>query len=188
VREKAGFTRSRKKGGGIREYEGDLLFTIRIATEEDISQIVEIEQEANMPPWSHGALLSEIDKDESFFIVSVEDPAELPFCEEKAEEPSPCFIKGFALLRQVGDDGELLKIAVEKESRACGIGGLLMSAVLKHAAEKKHTSVFLEVRSGNTSAIRLYEKHGFRTVRVRKDYYCDPVEDAIVMIRGEVSL
>ena len=169
---------------------------IRLASEEDISQIIEIEQEANMPPWTHGALLSELYNDESFFIVAVKDTTEpspcaatgLSFFTDKAEEPSPCFIKGFALLRQVGDDGELLKIAVEKESRACGIGGLLMSAVLKHAAEKKHTSVFLEVRSGNTSAIRLYEKHGFRTVRVRKDYYCDPVEDAIVMIRGEVSL
>jgi len=164
------------------------LVNIRIATEEDISQILEIEQEAMMPPWTHGALLSEIYKEDSYFAVAVEDTADLSFFVEKAENLSPCFIKGFAILRQVGDDGELLKIAVEKASRGCGVGGLLMSAVLGHAAGKKYTSVFLEVRKSNTDALRLYEKHGFKEVRIRKDYYIDPIEDAVIMVRGEMSI
>ena len=164
------------------------MVNIRVATEEDILQILQIEQEAMAPPWTHGALLSEIYKVDSYFIVALEDTAEFSFYLEKAENLSPCFIKGFAILRQVGDDGELLKIAVDKASRGSGVGSLLMSAVLGHAAEKKYTSVFLEVRKGNTDALRLYKKHGFKEVRIRKDYYTDPIEDALIMVRGEMLI
>jgi len=147
------------------------LVKIRLASEEDISQIIEIEQEANMPPWTHGALLSELYNDESFFIVAVKDTT----------EPSPCV--GFALMRQVGDDGELLMIAVDNTKRRKGISDLLMNAVLDEAKCNAFPSVILEVRSGNTAAIRLYEKHGFKIIRTRKDYYTNPIEDAVIMVK-----
>ena len=97
-------------------------------------------------------------------------------------ESSHCIL-GYAVLRQVGDDGELLKIAVDKQLRRKGVGALLMATVLEHAAEKAFESVFLEVRESNTAAIKLYEKYSFKVIRVRKDYYNDPVEDALIMNR-----
>jgi len=165
------------------------MVTIALATENDISQVLEIEQEAFSPPWTRDALLGEIGKNDSFFVIAKDttEPSPcarhrtVPCLTNKAEEPSPCFIAGFAIMRQVGDDGELLKIAVDNSARGKGIGDLLMKAILEEAKRKAFPSVFLEVRSSNTAAIRLYEKHGFNTVRVRKDYYNDPVEDAIVM-------
>jgi ribosomal-protein-alanine N-acetyltransferase len=89
-------------------------------------------------------------------------------------------------MRQVGDDGELLKIVVDKIERGNGIGDLLMEAVLDYTEEKGFKAVFLEVRIGNIAATRLYEKHGFKSVRIRKDYYNAPFEDALIMVRGDM--
>jgi len=149
---------------------GKVLINIVSVAQEHLERVLEIEQGAISPPWSSEALLDEMSRDDSYFVVAV----------NQAGEPSPCLV-GFAFLRQVGDDGELLHIAVDTTSRGCGVGDALMSAVFKHATENALKSVFLEVRSSNNTAIRLYEKHGFSTVRIRKDYYDKPVEDALIM-------
>jgi len=146
------------------------MVSITPATENDIQRILEIEQEAISPPWTHGALLSELYKEDSYFVVAVE------------ERLSPAVV-GFAILRCVGDDGELLQIAVEKAQRRGGVGDLLMMAALEYARENVLGSIFLEVRKGNTAAVALYKKHGFSSVRIRKDYYSDPVGDAVVMVK-----
>ena len=140
------------------------------ATENDIQRILEIEQEAISPPWTHGALLGEMYKQDSYFVVAVD------------ERLSPAVV-GFAILRCVGDDGELLQIAVDKAQKRGGVGDLLIMAALEYARENALNSVFLEVRRGNTAAVGLYKKHGFSSVRIRKDYYSDPVEDASVMVK-----
>jgi len=57
---------------------------------------------------------------------------------------------------------------------------------LDYTEEKGFKAVFLEVRVGNIAATRLYEKYGFKSVRIRKDYYNAPFEDAIVMVRGDM--
>jgi len=74
-----------------------------------------------------------------------------------------------------------LKIAVDGAARRKGVGDAMMAALFKHSKKNSFQSVFLEVRSSNNTAIRLYEKHGFSTVRIRKDYYDKPVEDALIM-------
>jgi len=148
------------------------LFNIIETTEEHLEQIFDIEREAISPNWSYEALFEEMSREDSFFVVAM----------DYTEEPSPCVL-GFAILRQVGDDGELLQIAVEQSTRHKGVGDSLMMAVLKNAEENELSSVFLEVRSSNTIAVKLYEKHGFSTVRVRSDYYNSPVEDALIMMR-----
>jgi len=138
------------------------------ASENYIEQILEIENEAISPPWTHGALLSAIYDDDSYFVLAKDELVE---------------VLGFAILRQVGDDGELLQIAVCKSARCRGVGDALIDAVLQHATESKYKSVFLEVRKSNNPAIGLYEKHGFSTLRIRKDYYTNPIEDANIMVK-----
>ena len=152
------------------------MLTIITATEDEIDRILEIEHEAISPPWTHGSLLNEIYKEDSFFIVVV----------DKTGEPPPCLM-GFAILRHVGDDGELLQIAVDGSARRRGAGDLLMKAVLDYAKRTALKSVFLEVRKGNLAAVCLYRKHGFEAIRVRKGYYDDPVEDALIMVRDAGS-
>ena len=153
-----------------------MIFT-RLATEEDIPRIIEIENEAISPPWTHGSLLNEIYNDDSFFVIAVEA------AEKAEEETARPDILGFAILRQVGDDAELLQIAVDRLVRRGGVGNILMEAVLDCAAEKGYLKVFLEVRCTNKAAVFLYKKHGFKSVRVRKGYYTDPIEDAYIMAR-----
>jgi ribosomal-protein-alanine N-acetyltransferase len=83
---------------------------------------------------------------------------------------------GYALGVQSGDEYELLRIGVLPEYRGQGHGFALMSAFLE---ECEGNSVFLEVAAGNTAAVNLYEKCGFRETGRRRGYYNG--DDAIVM-------
>jgi len=142
---------------------------ITSAAEDDIPRLLEIEQEAFSPPWTHGALLSEIYRADSFFAVA----------RDSQTEP----VLGFVILRSAGGEGELLQIAVDKAARRRGTADLLLRAVIRSAESGSVSSVFLEVRKSNDAAVALYKKHGFQPVSTRKDYYDSPVEDALVMAR-----
>jgi ribosomal-protein-alanine N-acetyltransferase len=149
---------------------------IESASEADLLQILEIEREAILPPWTHGALLAEMFREDSFFAVARDGKLQ---CGGRENGD----VLGFVVLRRMGDEGELLQIAVEKATRRTGVAGLLMGAALSFAEGHALRSVFLEVRKSNEAAIMLYGKHGFKPVRQRKSYYNDPVEDAVVMAR-----
>lgn len=87
---------------------------------------------------------------------------------------------GYAVLSAVLDEGNLDNIAAAPEFRRMGVADALLSALT--AFGREHLSVLtLEVRSSNTPAIALYEKHGFAAVGRRKNYYSAPKEDAILM-------
>ena len=166
------------------------------AREEDIPRILEIEQTSITPPWTHGALLGEIYRDDSFFavvkapvsgdpkIVSIEYSPRAPAAESE-ERREDMAVQGFVILRRMGDEAELLQIAVDKAMRRLGLADKLMLAALRYSLENELGSIFLEVRSSNEAAIALYKKHGFKPVSSRKDYYIDPVEDAVVMKRAQ---
>ena len=147
------------------------MINISEAAENDIDAILKIEQESILPPWTHGALLNEFYRDDSYFIRAQNEDS----------------ISGFAILRLSADEAELLRIAVERSYRRKGIAGLLMDAVLHYAKEKELKAVHLEVRKSNAAAIHLYKKYGFKTVRCRKNYYSHPPEDAAVMIRNSLN-
>ena len=139
---------------------------IRRAVEEDISRILEIERDAISPPWSHGALLSELFSNDSYFTLLVDDDT----------------VFGFAILRRISDEGELFQIAVDAARRRCGIADALMADSLGWARSSGITSIYLEVRKSNEAAIKLYKKHGFKQAGMRKDYYTAPAEDALVFV------
>jgi len=143
------------------------MIKITSAMEEGIPRILEIEQASISPPWTHGALLSEIYRDDSLFALAVEDNVVIGFC----------------ILRRMADEGELLQIAVDALARRRGVGDLLMKAALDFARAIPLRAVYLEVRAGNDAAIALYKTHGFTRTGARKDYYTQPVEDAVIMTR-----
>ena len=153
---------------------------IDFAAEDDIDRILEIERGAISPPWTHGALLSEIYREDSFFAVA-KNNSQFTIHNSQLFTRDVC---GFVFLRRIADEGELLQIAVDRTARRRGVAGLLMDAAFRYVGEHALKSVFLEVRASNEAAIALYEKHGFRPVRQRKDYYDKPIEDAVVMSKA----
>ena len=74
-------------------------------------------------------------------------------------------------------------IAVSPERQGGGVGTVLLTDLLDEAARRGCSRVDLEVRDGNDEAIRLYEKHGFRRIGVRRGYYQPSGADALVMRR-----
>jgi len=137
-------------------------------TEDDMPRIMEIELEALSPPWTYSGLLSEMNNAKTLFAAAVEEDT----------------ILGFIILRHyMTDEGELLQIAVDKMYRRRGVADMLLNASYEWAKERGMRKMYLEVRESNEAANELYNKHGFRQVGRRKDYYINPVEDSLTMLK-----
>ncbi len=95
-------------------------------------------------------------------------------------------IAGFAMLRHLGDDVELITIAVDRKWRKKGVGLMLMRALFEATRMSPAKRMLLEVAADNTAALKLYGKLGFEKVGERKGYYPRPdgtPATAIVMAR-----
>jgi [ribosomal protein S18]-alanine N-acetyltransferase len=79
------------------------------------------------------------------------------------------------------DEAHITNIAVHPEFRGTGLGSVLMEDMLEAASKEGITAMTLEVRVNNLTAINLYKKFGFKEVAIRKGYYQDTGEDAIIM-------
>ena len=138
---------------------------IRKAKIEDIPAIVSMEARCFSRPWSEKSFLSELDSGDGYFTAA-EDGGE---------------VCGFCVARWFGDEGEIFNVCVSPEHRREGIGDALMKNTLEEAERSGIKRIFLEVRQSNGAARALYLKHGFQVCGLRKRYYDDPVEDAILM-------
>ena len=134
---------------------------------EHLDDVLKLEKLCFSVPWTEGQLLSEIESEYGCIFVSYE-------CER------PC---GYAIMHMAGDQAELYRIATDPDKRGRGIADELMKTGIAWAIEQSAESIFLEVRAGNFPAISLYRKHGFENIGMRKKYYTDPVEDAVIMVR-----
>lgn len=92
-------------------------------------------------------------------------------------------IIGFINGSYVCGEGELLNIAVDEAFRDCGVGSALLTALEEYLSEKNTEIIFLEVREKNTSAIKFYEKHNFIRNGLRKNYYKNPVDNGVLMMK-----
>ena len=79
------------------------------------------------------------------------------------------------------DEVQIANVATKEEFRRCGVGSALMDALTKMSKKADAEVITLEVRSKNVPAISLYEKYGFVTVGVRKNFYKKPDDDAVLM-------
>ena len=123
---------------------------------EDLDQVMEIEKDLFSVPWTKEGFLTFVLKDNAMFLV-VEDKGE---------------IIGYCGLLMVLDEGDITNVAIKRTRQKEGVGGFLMQSLI---------TIHLEVRAGNSGAIRLYERSGFTRDGIRKGYYSDPVEDALLM-------
>ncbi len=139
--------------------------TVRAMRPADIDAVMVIERRSFSAPW-----------EESTFRGLMRRPSAALLAAEIGGE-----LVGYSVMWFAADEGELGDIAVVPERRGEGIGRLLLRESVGVAASRGTRSLYLEVRESNEVARGLYVKSGFRVVGVRKQYYTEPVEDAIVM-------
>lgn len=92
-------------------------------------------------------------------------------------------IAGFIVLMDVVDASEIIRVAVLPGYREMGIGTKLIEKAVEEIMKKGMENIFLEVRESNSNAIKLYNKSGFEECGVRKNYYSNPKENGIIMIK-----
>ena len=134
---------------------------------DDLEQVMEIERELFHVPWIREGFFTFLTREDAMFLV----------VEEKEQ------ILGYCGLLMVLDEGDITNVAVRRDRQKEGIGNFLMESLIRLAAERGVTTIHLEVRVGNDRAIRLYERNGFTRDGIRKGYYSDPIEDALLMTR-----
>ena len=136
-------------------------------TLQDVEQVAEIERSVFSTPWSAQAFIDTLSMDGVIFLVAREEKRILGYC-------------GIYL---AADEGEITNVAVHPEHRRNGIARALMEKLLTNAGDRGAAHIILEVRQSNEAAIRLYESTGFESCGVRKRFYRQPVEDALLMCR-----
>lgn len=134
-------------------------------TEADLAEVVAIEQKSFSVPWSQNA-----------FESTLRAPITHPVVYRKDGK-----VAGYAVISTVYEMAELYNIAVTPNCRKCGIGAKLLQFVIAHCKQAGCENLFLEVRRSNEGARALYERFGFVYDSVRKNYYKNPVEDALLM-------
>lgn len=147
----------------------DGALSVRPMELSDVEAVAALEQEAFAVPWSAGILRAGLQSDLDLFYVLELDGN----------------LCGYGAMRILLDEGELLRIAVALAFRRRGLAKFLMDRMMEDAKERGVTAYTLEVRESNCGARRLYESYGFLEEAVRKDYYSNPKEDAIIMWRRQ---
>lgn len=95
-------------------------------------------------------------------------------------------VVGFVGMWIVFDEGDITNIAVHPDYRKQGIGNLLMNNLISLCKENKINSLTLEVRESNIKAQNLYKKHEFKEEGLRKNFYDNPKENALIMWRHNI--
>lgn len=144
---------------------GDSRTIVRAMRPADLADVMVIERRSFSAPW-----------EESTFRGLMRRPSAALLVAEVDDE-----LVGYSVMWFAADEGELGDIAVLPERRGAGIGRRLLHESIVAAASRGIRSLYLEVRESNGVARGLYVKVGFEVVGVRKQYYKEPVEDAIVM-------
>jgi [ribosomal protein S18]-alanine N-acetyltransferase len=125
--------------------------------------------------------------------VSFNNPTTREWYERELERPEVCFIyvlrtpavrvAACCAFWRVADQAHINNLAVRPELRGRGLGSQLLEAIVVEAQRLGAGSLTLEVRRSNIAAQRLYLRAGFHEAGVRKNYYTQPVEDALVLVR-----
>ena len=138
---------------------------IRKMTMDDLDTVVEIEKECFSVPWSKQGFMDALQKTDAYYIVAVTDDRVVGYCGAYG----------------VCDEADINQVAVTGKYRRSGIGERMVRQLLDGLKERGYLYTTLEVRKSNTAAIALYEKLGFVSEGIRKNFYEKPTEDAVIM-------
>ncbi len=138
---------------------------IQIATTDNISDIAKIEQQSFSIPWSEKSILESMNSGTDFYVALVGDT-----------------VAGYIGVSKIAGEGYVTNIAVLPEYRNQGVGTKILEFVIEDCRQTLEF-ISLEVRASNAAAIHLYENFGFKHVGLRKCFYTNPTEDAIIMTK-----
>lgn len=127
--------------------------------------ILKIEKAVNSAPWSERSFRNELEHEYGIFLVGLQNGV----------------VVAYGGVWLVVDEAHITNIAVDPDNRRKGFGRELMIELLSRAKAKGMACSTLEVRASNEAAIKLYEALGYLNTAVRKGYYPDNKEDAVVM-------
>ena len=134
----------------------------------DLATVEEIERASYPTPWSRSMFAAELRKPSSIAIGAYLEEGELV---------------GYAFVSRYVDAWHVMNVAVAPEFRRRGIATTLLERLFEVTAADPRRGYTLEVRVSNTDAIRLYERLGFEARGIRRGYYTDNREDALIMWR-----
>ena len=183
-------------------------FAVRPLREEDIPQVKAVEKQAFstlFPPTSFRRELG--NRAARYWVVENRDERERPpavppqrgivrkilhgakgLRARRHENRTPHSIVGFLGTWYAADQAHIVSVGVADGYRRRGIGELLLIAAVEHAIARETETITLEVRKSNAAARALYEKYGFTEQGIRKGYYSDNREDAVIMTTGSIQM
>lgn len=144
---------------------------IRKMLADDIDGVLAVEHKCFTTPWSRAAFeAEEEDNNLAYYLVA-----------ETSEG-----IVGYAGVWIILDEAHITNIAVLPDYRAQGLGEKLLTSLIDYARSRDSVGMTLEVRVSNVVAQHLYEKLGFRSRGIRRNYYSDTKEDALIMWKDDL--
>ncbi len=150
-------------------------FLIERLTSDKFCEVAELERLCFSLPWSEKSLELLLDGNNAGFV---------------AIDKTAGRVAAYGGMIAVLDEGQITNIATHPEYRRRGLGESVVRTLVEYAREIGLNIISLEVRESNVAAISLYEKLGFLTAGVRKNFYTSPRENGIVMTKsiGELTL
>jgi len=144
------------------------IFDIVLLSEEYVKELVELEKICFSDPWSETMFFGDLQSEHTCYFGTFNELGRLI---------------GYAGMWMSVDGGEITNVAVHPEYRRKGIACLLIENLIKICEVNNMNFLNLEVRESNSNAISLYSKLGFEKVGLRKKYYKNPAEDAVLMTK-----
>ena len=139
---------------------------ITTMTEKHVAQVAELEKICfGSAAWSEKSVASELENPLSVWLVALED--------EK--------VLGYVGSQTVIDETDMMNVAVHPDYRKQGIAGELIARLVESLKLRKSHSLTLEVRASNEPAKNLYKMLDFEEIGIRKNYYRNPKEDALIL-------
>ena len=146
-------------------------FQVRPMVAEDLDAVMAVEQGSFHTPWSRSAFEEELSQNRlARYLVAIDGET----------------IVGYAGTWLVINEAHVTNVAVHNNRRREGIGRLLMDALMNMAREEGMESMTLEVRVSNEAARALYHQLGFVSAGIRKNYYSETKEDALILWREKL--
>jgi len=171
---------------------------IRVATAEDIDAMTELDATCFSAPWSRASFEAELTTNQlAWYLVAEEmvptyenletelngelNGATDGIFESEKDEAQVGLLIGYAGLWAIEDEGHITNVAVHPDYRRMHLGSILVDMLIAQTRLEGLKRFTLEVRVSNQAAIALYEKFGFVSAGIRKGYYEDNNEDAMIM-------
>jgi ribosomal-protein-alanine N-acetyltransferase len=139
---------------------------IKELSESELEDVLILEKDLFEEPWSREIFAKELSSETAKYFTLYSDSE----------------LVGYAGFNVIDGTAHLNTIGIKKTHQNNGLGSRLLDYIIKRSIERGCKEVFLEVRFSNKMARKLYTSFGFVPVGVRKNYYSNPTEDALIMI------